>query len=124
MNETMFELDSTFQHNLQNFFHFLILHAPQIGLGIYNGLIKDGYFKLYGKSFKIFTKPNNDLVAATIDRFPDLFWVAVNPLIPESVEPFMHESSRLANLTDQDLIEIRTLVQLKSKNLQQNLFVR
>ena len=32
MNETMFELDSTFQHNLQSLFRFLILHAPQIGL--------------------------------------------------------------------------------------------
>ena len=32
MNETMFELNSTFQHNLQSFFRFLILHAPQIGL--------------------------------------------------------------------------------------------
>ena len=88
MNETMFELDSTFQHNLQRLFRFLILNAPQIGLRIYDGLVKDGYFKLYGNSFKIFTKPNNDLVATAIDRFPDRFlgWVAVNPMIPESVE--------------------------------------
>ncbi|WP_045521359.1 amidohydrolase family protein [Neobacillus niacini] len=112
MNETMFEVDSTFQHNLQSFFRFLILNAPQIGLKIYDGLVKDGYFKLYGKSYKIFTKPNNDIVAAAIDRFPDRFlgWVTVNPLIPESVEvlevylnkhgfigvkahPFMHEYS-------------------------------
>lgn len=112
MNETMFELESTFQHNLQRFFRFLILHAPQIGLRIYDGLVKDGYFKLYGKSFKIFTKPNNDLVATAIDRFPDRFlgWVAVNPLISESMEevefylnkpgfigvkahPFMHQYS-------------------------------
>jgi uncharacterized protein len=88
MNETMFEVDSTFQHNLQSFFRFLILNAPQIGLKIYDGLVKDGYFKLYGNSYKIFTKPNNDIVVAAIDRFPDRFlgWVAVNPLIPESVE--------------------------------------
>jgi uncharacterized protein len=112
MNETMFEVDSTFQHNLQSLFRFLILNAPQIGLKIYDGLVKDGYFKLYGNSYKIFTKPNNDIVVAAIDRFPDRFlgWVAVNPLIPESVEdvevylnkpgfigvkahPFMHEYS-------------------------------
>ena len=88
MNETMFELDSTFQHNLQRLFRFLILNAPQIGLKIYDGLVKDGYLKLYGNSYKIFTKPNNDIVAAAIDRFPDRFlgWVAVNPMIPGSVE--------------------------------------
>ena len=32
MNETMFELDSTFQHHLQSLFRFLILHAPHIRL--------------------------------------------------------------------------------------------
>ena len=112
MNETMFELDSTFQHNLQRLFRFLILNAPQIGLKIYDGLVKDGYLKLYGNSYKIFTKPSNDIVATAIDRFPDRFlgWVAVNPMIPGSVEevefylnkpgfigvkahPFMHEYS-------------------------------
>jgi uncharacterized protein len=112
MNETMFELDSTFQQNLHHLFRFLILHVPQIGIKIYDGLVKDAYFKLYGNSYKIFTKPDNDLVAAAIDRFPNRFlgWVAVNPLIPESVEdvkvylnkpgfigvkahPFMHEYS-------------------------------
>ena len=88
MNETMFELDSTFQHNLQRLFRFLILNAPQIGLKIYDGLVKDGYLKLYGNSYKIFTKPSNDIVATAIDRFPDRFlgWVAVNPMIPGSVE--------------------------------------
>ena len=112
MNETMFELDSTFQHNLQSLFRFLILHAPQIGHGIYDGLVKDGYLKLYGTSFKIFAKPSNDSVATAINRFPDRFlgWIAVNPMIPGSVEevefyltkpgfigvkahPFMHEYS-------------------------------
>jgi uncharacterized protein len=112
MNETMFEVDSTYQHNLQRFFRFLILHSPQIGLKIYDGLVKDGFFNLYGHSYKIFTKPRNDLVAAAIDRFPDRFlgWAAVNPMIPESMEevesylnkpgfigvkahPFMHEYS-------------------------------
>lgn len=112
MNETMFELDSTFQQKLHCLFRFLILHVPQIGIKIYNGLVKEGYFKLYGNSYKIFTKPNNDLVATAIERFPDRFlgWVAVNPLIPVSVEdievylnkpgfigvkahPFMHEYS-------------------------------
>ena len=56
MNETMFELDSTFQHNSQRLFRFLILNTPQIGLEIYDGLVKDGYLKLYGNSYKIFTK--------------------------------------------------------------------
>jgi hypothetical protein len=37
MNETMFELESAFQHNLQRLFRFLILNAPQIGLKIYDG---------------------------------------------------------------------------------------
>ena len=73
MNETMFELDSTFQQNLHHLFRFLILHVPQIGIKIYDGLVKNGYFKLYGNSYKIFTKPDNDLVAASIDRFPDRF---------------------------------------------------
>lgn len=110
MNETMFEVDSTFQHHLQSFFRLLILNAPPIGNKIYDGLVKDGYFKLYGNSYKIFAKPNNDLVATALDRFPDRFlgWVAVNPRIPESIEevefylskpgfigvkahPFMHE---------------------------------
>ena len=112
MNETMFEMDSTFQHNLQSIFRFLILHAPQIGHGIYDGLVKDGFLKLYGTSFKIFAKPSNDSVATAIERFPDRFlgWIAVNPMIPGSVEevefyltktgfigvkahPFMHEYS-------------------------------
>ncbi|WP_411739935.1 amidohydrolase family protein [Peribacillus sp. S4] len=112
MNGTMFELDSIFQQGLQHLFRFLILNVPQIGLGIYDGLVKDGYLKLYGNSYKIFTKPDNDIVATAIDRFPDRFlgWVAVNPLIHVSVEevelylnkpgfigvkahPFMHEYS-------------------------------
>jgi len=112
MNETMFELDSAFQHNLQRLFRYLILHAPQIGLKVYDGLVKDGYFNLYGNSYKIFTKPNNNLVATAINRFPDRFlgWVAVNPTISESLEevelylnkpgfigvkahPFMHKYS-------------------------------
>jgi uncharacterized protein len=112
MNETMFELDSTYQHHLQRLFRFLILNVPQIGLGIYDGLVKDGYLKLYGNSYKIFDKPNNDIVANAIARFPDRFlgWIAVNPMIPESVEeielylnkpgfigvkahPFMHKYS-------------------------------
>ena len=57
MNETMFELDNTFQQNLQRLFRCLILNAPQIGLKIYDGLVKDGYLKLYGNSYKIFNKP-------------------------------------------------------------------
>ena len=88
MNETMFEVDSNFQHNLQRFFRFLILNVPQVGIKIYDGLVKGGYFNLYGSSYEIFRKPNNDLVAAAIERFPDRFlgWAAVNPMIPESVE--------------------------------------
>ncbi|MEC0344887.1 MULTISPECIES: amidohydrolase family protein [Peribacillus] len=112
MNGTMFELDSIFQQGLQHLFRFLILNVPQIGLGIYDGLVKDGYLKLYGNSYKIFTKPDNDIVATAIDRFPDRFlgWVAVNPMTHVSVEevelylnkpgfigvkahPFMHEYS-------------------------------
>jgi uncharacterized protein len=88
MNETMFELDSNFQHYLQRLFRFLILNTPQIGLKIYDGLVKDCYLKLYGNSYKIFNKPNNDIVAGAISRFPDRFlgWVAVNPLFPDFVE--------------------------------------
>ncbi|WHZ02577.1 hypothetical protein QNH48_27165 [Neobacillus sp. YX16] len=48
MNETMFELNSAFQHELQRLFRFLILNAPQIGFKIYDGLVKDGYLNLYG----------------------------------------------------------------------------
>ncbi|RID86229.1 hypothetical protein D1953_10675 [Peribacillus asahii] len=96
MNETMFEVNSAFQHNVQRLFRSLILHAPQIGLKIYDGLVKDGYLKLYGNSYKIFTKPNNDIVAAAIDRFPNRFlgWVTVNPMIPvsmEEVELYLHK---------------------------------
>lgn len=96
MNETMFELDSTFQHYLQRLFRLFILNAPQIGLKVYDGLVKDGYLKLYGNSYKIFTKPNNDIVATAITRFPDRFlgWVAVNPKIPnfvEEVEYYLHK---------------------------------
>jgi uncharacterized protein len=88
MNETMFELDSRYQHNLQSFFRFLILNVPQLGLPIYNGLVKEGYFNLYGSSYKIFSKPNNDIVASAIERYPDRFlgWAAVNPQIPDSVD--------------------------------------
>ncbi|MEC0300348.1 amidohydrolase family protein [Peribacillus frigoritolerans] len=112
MNGTMFELDSIFQQGLQHLFRFLILNVPQVGLGIYDGLVKDGYLKLYGNSYKIFTKPDNDIVATAIDRFPDRFLgrVAVNPMTHVSVEevelylnkpgfigvkahPFMHEYS-------------------------------
>ncbi|PAE38030.1 hypothetical protein [Bacillus sp. 7884-1] len=112
MNETMFEIESAFQHHLQRLFRFLILHAPQIGLKIYDGLVKDGYLKLYGNSYKIYPKPSNCFVATAIARFPDRFlgWIAVNPLIPGSMEevefylnnpsfigvkahPFMHQYS-------------------------------
>ena len=112
MNETMFETDSMFQHHIQNFFRFLILNTPQLGFSIYDGLVRDGYFKLYGQSYKIFSKPNNDLVATAINRYPDRFlgWAAVNPMIPGSIEeveyylnkpgfigvkahPFMHQYS-------------------------------
>jgi hypothetical protein len=77
----MFEVDSTIQPHIQNLFRSLILHAPPIGFHIYDGLVRDGFFNLYGRSYKIFTKPNNDLVATAIDRFPDRFlgWAAVNP---------------------------------------------
>ncbi|MFP7298748.1 amidohydrolase family protein [Neobacillus niacini] len=112
MNETMFEMESAYQRNLQRFFRFLILNAPQIGLKIYNSLVKDGSFNLYGHSYKIYANPRNELVADAIDRFPDRFlgWAAVNPTIPQSMEqlhsylnkpgfigvkahPFMHEYS-------------------------------
>ncbi|WP_160719652.1 amidohydrolase family protein [Bacillus sp. USDA818B3_A] len=112
MNETMFEVDSAFQHNLQRLFRSLILNVPYVGHKIYDGLVKEGYFNLYGSSYKIFSQPDNDLVASAIKRFPDRFlgWAAVNPMIPESVEklesyltkpgfigvkahPFMHQYS-------------------------------
>ncbi|WP_150438877.1 amidohydrolase family protein [Niallia endozanthoxylica] len=92
MNETMFEVDSTIHHRIQNLFRFLILHVPPIGFPIYDGLVRDGLFNLYGQSYKIFPKPKNDLVAAAIHRFPDRFlgWAAVNPTIPESIEEVEH----------------------------------
>src|SRR3954451_24862588 len=79
MNETMFEVDSIIQHHIQNLFRSLILHAPLIGFQIYDSLVLEGFFNLYGRSYKIFTKPNNNLVAAAINRFPDCFlgWAAV-----------------------------------------------
>ncbi len=112
MNETMFDVDSPIQNHIQNLFRFLILRVPPIGFSIYDGLVHDGFFHLYGQSYKIVEKPNNDLVAQAIDRFPERFlgWAAVNPNIPESVEevgfflkqlgfigvkahPFMHQYS-------------------------------
>lgn len=112
MNETMFEIHSTYQYNLQRLFRFLILNVPGIGLKIYDGLVDDGSLKLYGNRYKIFDSPNNELVAAAIDKYPDRFlgWAAVNPTIPESVKevesflnkpgfigvkahPFMHQYS-------------------------------
>lgn len=112
MNETMFEMESNFQLYIQQFFRFLILNAPQIGHKIYDGLVKDDHLMLYGNSYKIFTKPNNELVATAISRFSDRFlgWAAVNPMISGSLEevefyinrpgfigvkahPFMHKYS-------------------------------
>ncbi|ANX10710.1 hypothetical protein ABE41_001615 [Fictibacillus arsenicus] len=88
MNETMFEVDSIYQHNLQRLFRFLILNAPKLGFKIYESLVNDNCLKLYGNSYKIFPKPNNDIVASAINRFPDRFlgWAAVNPMLPESIE--------------------------------------
>lgn len=88
MNETMFEKESFYQHNLQRLFRYLILNAPSIGLKIYDGLVKDGYLNLYGNSYEIFNKPNNDIVASAINKFPERFlgWAAVNPKIASSVE--------------------------------------
>ncbi|PGM58204.1 amidohydrolase family protein [Bacillus sp. AFS053548] len=88
MSETMFESDRTIQYHIQRLFRFLILNTPQIGHKIYDGLVKDGYLKLYGNTYKIFTEPNNDIVASAIARFPDRFlgWVAVNPMIPNFME--------------------------------------
>jgi uncharacterized protein len=112
MNETMFEIHSTYQYNLQRLFRFLILNVPGIGLKIYDGLVDDGFLKLYGNRYRIFVSPNNELVAAAIDKYPDRFlgWAAVNPTILESVKevesflnkpgfigvkahPFMHQYS-------------------------------
>lgn len=112
MNETMFEIHSTYQYNLQRLFRFLILNVPGIGLKIYDGLVDYGSLKLYGNRYRIFDSPNNELVAAAIDKYPDRFlgWAAVNPTIPESVKevesilnkpgfigvkahPFMHQYS-------------------------------
>ncbi|PET71654.1 hypothetical protein CN514_06500 [Bacillus sp. AFS001701] len=88
MSETMFESDSTIQYHIQRLFRFLILNTPQIGHKIYDGLVKDGYFNLYGNTYKIFTEPQNDIVATAIARFPDRFlgWVAVNPMMPNFME--------------------------------------
>ncbi|PGL68966.1 amidohydrolase family protein [Bacillus sp. AFS055030] len=88
MSETMFESDSRIQDHIQRLFRFLILNTPQIGHKIYDGLVKDGYLKLYGNKYKIFNEPKNDLVATAIARFPDRFlgWVAVNPMIPNFME--------------------------------------
>ncbi|KQL41023.1 hypothetical protein AN960_05425 [Bacillus sp. FJAT-25509] len=88
MSETMFESDSTTQYQIQRLFRFLILNTPQIGQKIYDGLVKDGYLKLYGNTYKIFTEPENEIVATAIARFPDRFlgWVAVNPMIPNFME--------------------------------------
>jgi uncharacterized protein len=88
MNETMFEKDSIFQHNLQRLFRSLILNVPLVGLKIYDGLVEDGHLRLYGNHYKIFSKPNNEIVASAIERFPEHFlgWVAVNPQIPSTIE--------------------------------------
>lgn len=112
MNETMFETGSPLQLHVQNLFRFLILHVPSIGFTLYDGLVRDDTFHLYGQSYKIFAQPNNDLVALAIERFPERFlgWAAVNPKIPESLKevefcleqpgfigvkahPFMHQYS-------------------------------
>lgn len=98
MNETMFEIHSTYQYNLQRLFRFLILNVPGIGLEIYDGLVDDGFLKLYGNRYRIFDSPNNELVAAAIDKYPDRFlgWAGVNPTIPESVkevESFLNKPS-------------------------------
>jgi uncharacterized protein len=111
MNETMFEIHSTYQYNLQRLFRFLILNVPGIGLKIYDGLVDDGFLKLYGNRYRIFDSPNNELVAAAIDKYPDRFlgWAAVNPTIQSVIEvesflnkpgfigvkahPFMHQYS-------------------------------
>jgi uncharacterized protein len=110
-NETMYEKESTYQDKLHHLFRFLIMNSPKIGFKIYDGLVKDGYFKVNG-NFKIFTKPNNDIVANAIKCYPDRFlgWAAVNPTVQESMEtletylnlpgfigvkahPFMHKYS-------------------------------
>ncbi|MBB6452533.1 putative TIM-barrel fold metal-dependent hydrolase [Salirhabdus euzebyi] len=112
MNETMFEVESTFQHNLQRLFRILILHVPTVGLKIYDGLVTDGKLNLYGNAYKVLTEPNNKVVEEAITRFPDRFlgWATVNPLLHESIEevkrylekpgfvgvkahPFMHQYS-------------------------------
>lgn len=52
MNETMFDKDTVYQDYLYDFFRFLILHTPQLGFIIYDNLVRDGYFNMYGNSFK------------------------------------------------------------------------
>jgi predicted TIM-barrel fold metal-dependent hydrolase len=87
MNETMFESSGAIQHQLQRFFRYLLLNEPQTGLKTYDRLIKEGQFKAYGHTFQIYQKPNNNLVADAIERYPERFlgWVAVNPTIPETI---------------------------------------
>lgn len=96
MNETMFEVDSAYQHNMQRLFRFLILQAPSVGLQIYNGLVKNGHLHLYGNKYKIYSEPRNDLVEDAIKRFPNRFlgWAAFNPIISESLEEVEHYLSQ------------------------------
>ncbi len=128
MNEPMFHDDRLFHRNMHRIFKFLILNSPSIGLKIYQSLVKDGYFNVYGNQYKIFAKPNNAVVEDTIIRFPDRFlgWVAVNPLLPDTMEeletylsnpgfigvkahPFMHEYSIKA------LDQVADVCQVKGK---------
>ena len=54
MNETMFEKDSAVQHYIHSLFRYLILHTPHIGLKIYDSLVRDGHFHLYGALIRFF----------------------------------------------------------------------
>ncbi|MCA1029783.1 amidohydrolase family protein [Bacillus timonensis] len=112
MNETMFEIESSLNHYLQRTFKFMILNSIPGSNSIYNNLVKDGYFHLAGRSYKIFSKPDNTLVADALIQHPSRFlgWIAINPLEPHSldeletyidcpgfigvkVHPFMHDYS-------------------------------
>ncbi|MCD8510561.1 MAG: amidohydrolase family protein [Bacillus sp. (in: Bacteria)] len=88
MNEPMYHVDSKVQASIHHLFRFLIKNTPAIGFQIYDNLVKDGYFHVSGKAYKILMKPDNQMVADAIQRYPDRFlgWVAVNPLLPNFMD--------------------------------------
>jgi predicted TIM-barrel fold metal-dependent hydrolase len=66
---------------------FSMLRLPPVGRFSYDALLTDkkGYFHILWEKYRIYSKPDNDAVAAIVEEHPDKFmgWIFINPAVDD-----------------------------------------